>query len=293
MAAVKAPPPPRLALLQASRAPVAVIIRRGPSKDVEIIRWDLATDAFERGHWFHGRIYEKRSDLSPDGELLVYFASKFTHRTVENAEYTHAWTAVSRAPWLTALALWPKGDCWWGGGLFTDNRSLRLNHRPHEATPHRDHQPDGLTVEPDPEAHGENDPIYSRRLERDGWMLRQAWDGEWLERGAGYRTTVPEERGKPQPVSGSELAIVLQRRVDGFRSRELFRIDGTQKQVELPPGPVDWLDWDTGGRVLALSGGRVWTADAVDGRVARFRELLDLRMDRPEEREAPASARHW
>jgi len=94
---VKVAPPPRLALLQASRAPVAVIVRRGPSKDVEIIRWDLAHDVFERGHWFHGRIYEKRSDLSPDGELFVYFASKFTRETVVDTEYTYAWTAVSRA----------------------------------------------------------------------------------------------------------------------------------------------------------------------------------------------------
>jgi len=30
-----------------------------------------------------------------------------------------SWTAISRAPWLRALVLFGKGDCWHGGGLFT------------------------------------------------------------------------------------------------------------------------------------------------------------------------------
>src|SRR5688572_25493249 len=71
------PPPPRLALVRAAAAPVAVIFRRGPSKYVEVIRWDLERDVFVRGQWFRGRIYDRRSDLSPDGELLVYFAAKY------------------------------------------------------------------------------------------------------------------------------------------------------------------------------------------------------------------------
>src|SRR3954463_2835513 len=58
----------------ASRAPVALILRRGPSKWAEAIRWDIRKDAFERGEWFYGRIHEERSDLSPNGELLVYLA---------------------------------------------------------------------------------------------------------------------------------------------------------------------------------------------------------------------------
>jgi len=37
-----------------------------------------------------------------------------------------------RPPYLTALALLPKGDCWGGGGLFHTQRHLRLNHRPNK-----------------------------------------------------------------------------------------------------------------------------------------------------------------
>ena len=290
---MKLTPPPRLALLQAQRAPSAVIFRRGPSKHVEVVQWDLAHDRFERGHWFHGRIYEKRSDLSPDGELLVYFASKYNRRTIAESEYTYAWTAVSRAPWLTALALWPKGDCWWGGGLFLAKRTLWLNHRPEEATPHPAHQPTGLRVEVNPDAHGENEPIYRRRLERDGWSLRQELSAEWIESARGYRTRVPEERVKRQRPSDGGVAIVLTRRLDKLKMREQFRIEGATSEPEMPPGPLDWLDWDSRGRMIALSGGRVWTASVDSGHVERFAELLDLRDDRFEDRRAPAMATRW
>ncbi len=117
-------PSPRLSILFARAAPVAVIFRRGPTKQVELVRWDTRDDTFQRGHWFKGRIYDRRSDLSPSGELLVYFASQYNRRTLSaRTGYTYAWTALSRVPWLTALALWPKGDCWWGGGLFEAERA--------------------------------------------------------------------------------------------------------------------------------------------------------------------------
>jgi hypothetical protein len=292
----KPTPPPRLSLLQARRAPVGVIFRRGPSKRVEVIKWDLTRDVFERGHWFHGRIYEKRSDLSPDGDLLVYFASKFTRQSTSDDEYTYAWTAVSRAPWLTALALWPKGDCWWGGGLFLDERTLWLNHRPEESEPHPAHPPKGLRVEANPDAHGENEPIYRRRLERDGWALRQEWVTEWQGLARGYRTIAPDVRVKrrgQQAEQGDSVGVVLERRIDNLTYRERFRIEGASNEPELPPGPLEWLDWDPGGRLIALSGGRVWAAPVEERHVARFAELLDLRDDRPEERETPDSARHW
>ena len=289
---VRPVPPPRLAMLQAARALVAVIFRRGPSKEVEVIRWDTERDVFERGHWFRGRIYEKRSDLSPDGELLVYFATKYTPGTQDDAEYSHAWTAVSRAPWLTALALWPKGDAWWGGGLFTGTRSLWLNHRPDEATPHPKHRPKRLSVEANPGAHGENEPIYRRRLERDGWVLRQEWTTESLGVN-GYRTIVPEQRVKVAPGGAESVRIVIERRLDRFSYRERFRIEGAENEPEMPPGPVDWVDWDARGRLLALAGGRVWVSSVAGRRVERFRELLDLRADEFEEREPPEVARRW
>src|SRR5690349_2052072 len=68
--------PARLFAILARNAPKGVILRRGPSKWVELILWDTANDTFERGQWFKGRIYERGCDLSPNGSYFLYFGSK-------------------------------------------------------------------------------------------------------------------------------------------------------------------------------------------------------------------------
>ncbi|MGI9381994.1 MAG: hypothetical protein ACR2PO_02480 [Methyloligellaceae bacterium] len=94
---------------------VGVIFRRGPTKQVLLIRWTLESDRFEIGQWLKGRIFVRRCDLSPDGQKLVYFAMDY-RRPVG------CWTAVSKPPYLTALAFWPKGNSYGGGGLFDGKR---------------------------------------------------------------------------------------------------------------------------------------------------------------------------
>ena len=63
--------PPRLHVLLASRAKVGVVIRRGPSRSVATFLWDRTNDAFSIGQWLRGRIYERRSDLSPTGKRFL------------------------------------------------------------------------------------------------------------------------------------------------------------------------------------------------------------------------------
>src|SRR3954469_17262682 len=103
--------PARLHVLLAADAPTAVVIRRGPSQSVCTVLWDRKTDEFTLGQWMRGRIYERRCDLSPDGRHLVYFAMNGRW----DAETKGAWTGVSRAPYLKAITLLAKGDCWNGG----------------------------------------------------------------------------------------------------------------------------------------------------------------------------------
>jgi hypothetical protein len=110
----------RLSVLRARDVPVAVILRRGPSKHTLVVRWDLARHTFEEGQWFAGRIYPERCDLSPDGQWWVYFAAKFKGPIP-------TYTGLSRPPWLTAHALWPESGTWGGGGVFTDRHTLLLN----------------------------------------------------------------------------------------------------------------------------------------------------------------------
>src|SRR5215468_8177777 len=115
--------PARLHAVLASQAPVGVVFRRGPAKSVCSVLWDRATDRFTLGQWLRGRIYERRSDISPDGKYLIYFAMNGKWES----ETRGSWTAISRTPYLKAIALLAKGDCWHGGGLFTGDRKYWLN----------------------------------------------------------------------------------------------------------------------------------------------------------------------
>lgn len=119
----KEKPSPRLYAIFARRKPRAVIFLRGPSDWYHIVLWNTAKDSFEHGAWFKGRIYEEKYDLSPDGELLIYFALKGKGW---NTSYKGSWTAISRPPWLYALTLWPHGGTWGGGGCFFDDRVVIL-----------------------------------------------------------------------------------------------------------------------------------------------------------------------
>jgi len=134
----------QLYVLPAREAPVAVILRRGPSRWYHVIRWHTDTDQFEHGAWFKGRIYEESCDLSPDGELLLYFALQGWGPW--GTSYEGSWTAVSRVPWLHALGLWPQGDTWSGGGCFAGNRSIVLWSRRPDLQAHPDHPGLGLQI---------------------------------------------------------------------------------------------------------------------------------------------------
>ena len=117
--------PARLHILLARDKPLGVIFRRGPSKKVCTFLWDLTNHSFTLGQWLKGKIYERRSDLSPNGKYLIYFAMNGKW----NSETRGSWTAISRAPWLHAIELYGKGDCWEGGGLFLSSNEFWLNDR--------------------------------------------------------------------------------------------------------------------------------------------------------------------
>lgn len=131
----------RLFVVLARDAPIGVILRRGPSKWVQVIKWDTQHDTFDDGAWFHGRIYENACDVSPDGKLFIYFAAKHD-RHANDDEYGYVWTAVSRPPWLYALTLWPSPvGTWPGGGRFTDNSRVSLLTSGFCLTAHSKHRP--------------------------------------------------------------------------------------------------------------------------------------------------------
>ncbi len=286
----KGPIPARLFVLFARKAPMALIFRRGPSKWVQLIKWNTKSDIFEPGQWFNGRIYERRSDLSPDGSLLIYFAQKITAESQKDREYTYAWTAISKPPYLTALALWPKGDCWHGGGSFKSAKVVLLNHKPEVAAPHKKHKPHRLLlVIPNAQAHGEDDPIFSQRLERDGWKLVVPWKTENSHHG--YHTLQPEIRERPN-LSATQV-VRLTRSIERLEYSEDFLVRNLKSTQSVIIERASWADWDQQGRLVFAKDGIVFSGSISQAGELVEWKLIDLNSSKPEPVSPPDWATKW
>lgn len=301
--------PCRVYVILARSAPIGVILRRGPTRWVQVLKWRTDTDEFEAGQWFRGRIYERRCDLSPDGAFFVYFAAKFNRmlprisflRTLIQKmssvpvtdSYEGTWTAVSRPPYLTALALWPKGDCWAGGGLFETSTNLWLNHGKWEAKPHRDHQPKGFTVEHNPRAGGEDYPVWSRRMARDNWSRVQKGSYPYTRDG-GWRTERPEIWERIGPDGQTRLRYqhdAIDFDVPGGQYIESF----TLLRAGLPDLSIEgarWAEWDQAGRLVFVREGNIFAAE-LNGETLSETLLIDLNPNKPHRMKAPEWATNW
>ena len=296
MAEAKLTPPCRVYVILAREAPVAVIFRRGPSKWVQVIHWNTETDMFTPGQWFHGRVYEKRSDLSPSGALLIYAARKEKAYTHRDKEYMPSWTAISRPPYLTALALWP---CFWsfGGGLFFSDTKVWLNHGEHRE-PHSGHPPHGVYV-----YHSANDAseeaLLTRRLERGGWRHTQEWRGEiaHLDAATGritarshYINHAPGIHEKPHP--SQNVALLLTTTRSGFQHQYRYSIRQESGEI-LYFNDAEWADWDMHGRLVLAQNGGIFAQDAVVIGHEPPVELINLNGNTPEPVVAPNWAKVW
>ncbi len=115
--------PPRIYCIPATQAPVVAVFRRGPTDWSHVGRWDLKQGRYEPGAWLAGRIFPRRSDLSPDGRFLCYFA----HKIGANWEHGEAYVALSKLPWLTALHAFGTCGTWTRGYYFTDAQDGELH----------------------------------------------------------------------------------------------------------------------------------------------------------------------
>lgn len=123
---------------------MAAILRRGPTDWTRLLLWDTSTDEFEGGSWFHGRIFEDSCSISPNGKLFAYLAAK--HHGNRGGDDCSSWTAISRPPWLTAIAFWPQNGTQGLRTEFVDNSTLLIWHPHWDALNPRDELPDGFTV---------------------------------------------------------------------------------------------------------------------------------------------------
>lgn len=206
-------------------------------------RWELQEPSYEPGAWLRGTIYPQRCDLSPDGRWFAYFAMKQSADWDLGATYI----AISRLPWLTALAAWGIGSTWTRGMQFAEDASVRD------------------VDEPD---LGDLSAVY----ERFGLRMSRA-DSFAVERRRGWTETADtpprdpgdawdEARGdriameRPRPGSGTERLTVRGtyaaiRELHGIRTDVRYEIRREDEATVLEG--VQWADWDPGGRLLVVT----------------------------------------
>jgi hypothetical protein len=235
----------------------AVIFRRGPSKQVLLIKWDRRTDSFEIGQWFKGRIYEHRCDLSPSGNLLVYLAAK--HKGPIGT-----WNAVSRPPYLTALALWPNLGTWGGGGLFESESTLLLHHdAPKLAEGFR--LPARMVVRSLGDGIGVNeyDGIHHARLLRDGWTLRQKGELKKYRTERDLKWRFEPVRLYEKTMPRKKVTRIIQLQLRGISGEGTWYkvdhalLDHHHESLLALPG-TSWADWDSNGDLLFAEGGKLF-----------------------------------
>ncbi len=230
--------PPRIYCIPATEAPIVAVFRRGPTSWSHVGRWDIANGSYEPGAWLGGRLFPRRSDLSPDGKYLCYFA----HQPSATWELGEAYVAVSKLPWLTALHAFATCGTWTRGYSFTSDGSN-----------------EGLADSPLPIPYG----LKAVRAEQFAAERRRGWEeapdcpprdpkDTWDERRNvrlrkrqpdGSRWLCVESAG----TAGGEFG--LGQSVDGMRVAYSLEADGQLTLLD----DFQWADWDRDGRLLVAT----------------------------------------
>ena len=259
-------------------ASTAVVIRRGPTRHTAFVAWDRARDRFELGQWLYGRVYERRSDLSPDGRHLVYFAMNGRW----DARVRGSWTAVSRAPYLKALTLLSKGDGWHGGGLFTSSRELWINDGYGHAVLEDASGIARTAAYPWHEGYGGECPgVYYVRLQRDGWTMRETSRDE-----ARNEVTTFERRVNDHWKLRKLAHATLKRRIGRGCYFDEHQLHNARTGETVPYPDWEWADVD-GDRLVWAEGGRLHAGRVERKGLVNRRELFDFNPMVFERREAP------
>ncbi len=234
--------PARIHVLLARDAKVGLVIRRGPSKSVCTMLWNRERETFKLGQWLRGRIYERRSDLSSDGKHFIYFAMNGRWES----ETKGAWTAISRVPYLKAIDLFAKGDCWHGGGLFLSSREFWLNdghgHTELKKSSQLRQNPNG---QPKNNYGGECLNVYYNRLQRDGWVMNSE----------GFQETTVFEKKLPKSWTLRKFAFSELNAPAGrgcYWDAHELRQESTNTILAFPEW--EWADFVDGRLVFAVEG---------------------------------------
>lgn len=198
---------------------------------------------YDQGAWLHGTLYPQRCDLSPDGRLFAYFALK------GSARWKPGWTyvAISKLPWLTALAAWGTGGTWTRGIHFDGDPSVWRVADPDEGTLAPLRGRIGLAV---------TMPASYAVERRRGWVEaegtaprgeRDLWDEQRAE-AIRMEKPRPGDGGMRLEVTGSYAAF---RSLGPQRGSAVYAVLGPKGRILL--SDAQWADWDPDGRLLVAT----------------------------------------
>ena len=273
--------PQRVYVIPATHAPNALVIVRKQGWWL-LLRWDLATMSLTQGASFKGKLYPRRCDVSPNGELFSYFALKGKGGTFVGHSGLKTYQAISRTPWLFALAAWPES------GTYTRGQHFVARHEapPLLAAMHGDATPLsklGLGLQSTPAA------AYACERRR-GWIEaadcpHRGANDMWDER----RAVVLE---KPRPVGTETLRLEDDGLVDsalGFDNRRP-RYRWLRGKESVLIDDADWCDWDAHGRLLVAS---ETSLRVLDGGARNTLSRIDLTQRTSEPHPAPTWAQTY
>lgn len=276
--------PCRLSVFLSRKSSTAVVLRRGPSAWAGLTLWDRATDTFTHGQWFHGRVYERRCDLSPDGRRFLYFAAKHGPRR-DPDDIGEAWTAISRPPYFTALTLWTNIGSWYGGGVFKSDRRVMLD-ATCTLTPHSKFKAPPLRIEP----MGRETAPWEQRLLRDHWELVERGFDPRTHRRIGAREIWRKPRPDGAVTLGREVEDVDFQRYGGFYG-DIYWLEAGGDLIPLEG--ASWAEWDDWEHIVMVADGRLYRAPVGPAGMGERHELLDFNPLKPKTIPEPDWARKW
>ena len=278
----------------ATAADVVAVLRRGPSDWCHVGRWDIAARRYEPGSWLHGTLYPQRCDLSADGRYLCYFALKGN----STWELGDTYIAISRLPWLTALAAWRTDGTWTRGAHFVADASRCDLGLPDAGDTNGLRGRYGLALT-EPAAY----PVERRR----GWRETpdtparapgDVWDEKRSDEITMARPQPEPARGRPPWARGTRPWLAVS---GGYAAHRGLPQHYHPPRYELRDSPagsvlerlgeVQWADWARGGELLtATTDGRLQIRDRATLQAAWEHDLAPMR---PTSGKPPAEARHW
>jgi len=254
------------------------VFRRGPTNWAHVGRWEPAAGHYEPGAWLGGRIFPRRSDLSPDGRYLCYFA----HKPGVTWEHGEAYVAISKLPWLTALHAFSTCGTWTRGYCFTEGG--KSDHSQGAALP----IPYGLRSIPAGQFANERRRGWTEAPDSPARHPTDAWD---QHRNACMR--------KPQPQGTRVLCVEslgwaggefgLEQAVDGLRVRYSLESNGDLELFD----DLQWADWSREGNLLVATRAGQLQVRRVNGGRSDIISEVDLSCLEPNPAPAPSWAQQW